>query len=72
MPVPPAFSDRFADPSAPFGHPKTRRAWRGFADAVGEDPTHGLLGHMRRAFGFTELELEGVEGLMQDAPAAVR
>lgn len=72
MPGPPAFSDRFADPTAPSATPENRRAWRGFAHAVGEDPTHGLLGHMRRAFSFTELELEGVEGLMQDAPAAVR
>lgn len=30
------------------------------------------MGHMRRAFAITNVELEGVEGLMHDSPAAAR
>lgn len=50
----------------------TRRGWRAFAETVGQDPTFGLMKHMQRALGISDMELEGVEELMQDSPAAVR
>lgn len=52
--------------------PNNRRAWRAFADTIGQDPTYGLMGHVRRAFSVTDVELDGTEGLMLDSPLAVR